>query len=173
MADEVNLGPQPDFNIIATEILKIPNIPSLDGGQQLLAELRAIREQSTRDTMTIRQDMMTIRQDMMAIRQDIANVRQELVTVITASNHNNTARVQNTYLQSQNDNLVSFINATTGAAIPEFPQTSLELERMGRRRLDSVLQQLGIPTQGADLADKKRVLRAYIGLPEVTGSPPP
>ncbi|EXJ82501.1 hypothetical protein A1O3_06314 [Capronia epimyces CBS 606.96] len=56
MATEIALGPQADFNIIATEIL---------------AELRAMREQSTRDTR--------------AIRQDIANVRQELVTIITAS----------------------------------------------------------------------------------------
>ncbi|KIY02564.1 uncharacterized protein Z520_01029 [Fonsecaea multimorphosa CBS 102226] len=166
MADEIALGPQANFNIIATEILKIPNTPALAGGQQLLAELRAIREQSTRDTMAIRQDIANI-------RQEIVDVRQELVTIITASNHNNAARVQNTYLRSQNENLVSFLNATTGAAILDFPRTSSELERMARRQLDSVLQQLGIPTQGANLADKKRLLRAHIGLPEVAGSPPP
>ncbi|KIW20916.1 hypothetical protein PV08_01495 [Exophiala spinifera] len=166
MADEIPLGPQANFNIIATEILKIPNTPALAGGQQLLAELRAMREQSRRDTITIRQDLANV-------CQEITNVRQELVTIITASNHNNAARVQNTYLQSQNENLVSFINATTGAAILDFPRTSLELERMARRQLDSVLQQLGIPSQGANLADKKRLLRAHIGLPEVAGSPPP
>ncbi|KAL6245569.1 hypothetical protein RBB50_007568 [Rhinocladiella similis] len=166
MADEIPLGPQANFNIIATEILKIPNTPALAGGQQLLAELRAMREQSMRDTMTIRQDLANV-------HQEITNVRQELVTTITASNHNNAARVQNTYLQSRNENLISFINATTGAAILDFPRTSLELERMARRQLDSVLQQLGIPSQGANLADKKRLLRAHIGLPEVAGSPPP
>ncbi|KEF56464.1 uncharacterized protein A1O9_08045 [Exophiala aquamarina CBS 119918] len=92
MADEVPLGPQADFNIIATEIPKIPNTPALAGGQQLLAELRAMREQATRDTMAIRQDVANI-------RQEIVDVRQELVTIITA-NHNNAAWVQNTYLRS-------------------------------------------------------------------------
>ncbi|ETI28403.1 hypothetical protein G647_00852, partial [Cladophialophora carrionii CBS 160.54] len=82
-------------------------------------------------------------------------------------NHNNAARVQNTYLRSQNENLVPFINATTGAAIPTFPHTSFEIERIARRQLDSVLQQLGIPTEGANIAEKKRLLRAHIGLPEV------
>ncbi|KIW60458.1 hypothetical protein PV05_00673 [Exophiala xenobiotica] len=173
MADEIALAPQANFNIIATEILKIPNTPALAGGQQLLAELRAIREQSTRDTMAIRQDIANVRQEIVDVRQEIVDVRQELVTIITASNHNNAARVQNTYLQSQNENLVSFLNATTGAAIIDFPHTSLELERMAKRQLDSVLQQLGIPTQGANLADKKRLLRAHIGLPEVAGPPPP
>lgn len=83
--------------------------------------------------------------------------------------------MQNTYLQSQNENLVLFVNVTTGVAILDFPRTSLELERMARRQLDSVLQQLGIPTQGANMAEKKRLLRAHIGLPEVAiaGSPPP
>lgn len=78
MADEIPLGPQANFNIIATEILKIPNTPALAGGQQLLAELRAMREQSMRDTMTIRQDLANV-------HQEITNVRQELVTTITAS----------------------------------------------------------------------------------------
>ncbi|KIW78642.1 hypothetical protein Z517_08480 [Fonsecaea pedrosoi CBS 271.37] len=158
MADDIALGPQTNFNIIAAEILKIPNTPALAGGQQLLAELRTIREQLTR-----------VERDTRAIREDVVNVRQQ----ITASNHNNAVRVRNTYLRSQNENLVSFVNATTGAAILGFPHTSSEIERMARRQLDSVLQQLGIPTQGANLAEKKRLLRAHIGLTEVAGSPPP
>lgn len=85
MADEIALGPQANFNIIATEILKIPNTPALAGGQQLLAELRAIREQSTRDTIAIRQDMANIRQDMANIRQEIVDIRQELITIVTTS----------------------------------------------------------------------------------------
>lgn len=85
MADEIALGPQANFNIIATEILKIPNTPTLAGGQQLLAELRAIREQSTRDTIAIRKDMANIRQDMANIRQEIVDIRQELITIVTTS----------------------------------------------------------------------------------------
>ncbi|OAP55834.1 hypothetical protein AYL99_09986 [Fonsecaea erecta] len=58
MADETALGSQqPNFNIIATEILKIPNAPAFGGGQQLLEELRAMREQLTRNTTEIRRDI--------------------------------------------------------------------------------------------------------------------
>jgi len=78
MADEIALGPQPNFGLLATEILKIPNTPALAGGQQLLTELRAIREQSTRDTMVIRQDIANV-------RQEIVDVRRDLVTISTAS----------------------------------------------------------------------------------------
>ncbi|EXJ63190.1 hypothetical protein A1O7_03636 [Cladophialophora yegresii CBS 114405] len=166
MADEIDFGPQANFNILATEILKIPNTPALAGGQQLLDELRALMAQLTGDTRAIRQDIANV-------RQQVIDVRQELITTITASNHNNAARVQNTYLRSQNENLVPFLDATTGAAVLHFPHTTFEIERMARRQLDSVLQQLGIPTQGANLAEKKRLLRAHIGLPEVAGSPPP
>jgi hypothetical protein len=89
MADEIALGPQPNFNIIATEILKIPNTPALAGGQQLLAELRALREQSASDTMAIRQDLANIRQEIADTRQELMTMivdnRQELITIITTS----------------------------------------------------------------------------------------
>ena len=83
MAEEI--APQADFNIIATEVLKIANTPALAGGQQLLAELRAIRQQSTTDTTAIRQDIAAIRQDIANVRQEVVDVRQGLTTVITAS----------------------------------------------------------------------------------------
>ncbi|RMZ87250.1 hypothetical protein DV736_g5520, partial [Chaetothyriales sp. CBS 134916] len=116
MADENPIGPQPDFNIIATEFLKVPNLPAIASGQQILAELREMRAQWTRDAA--------------AIRQDVANIRQDLVTMITASNHNNAARVQNTYVASRSEPLSPFVNPSTAAAIPEFPTTSAELGQM-------------------------------------------
>lgn len=71
MANGNPLGPQPDFSLIATEFLKVPNVPAIAGGQHILAELREIREQSTRDNA--------------AIRRDIAASRQDLITTMTAS----------------------------------------------------------------------------------------
>lgn len=85
MADEVALGPQPDYGIIAAEILKIRNTPAVAGGQQILAELRAIREQSTRDTIAIQQDIANFRQEVTDMRQDLITMRQDLMTIITAS----------------------------------------------------------------------------------------
>ena len=76
------LGPQPDMGIIATEVLKVANIPAFADGQQILAELRAIREQSTRDSIAIREQST---RDNAAIHQDIAALRQDLMTTITAS----------------------------------------------------------------------------------------
>lgn len=75
MAD---FAPQPDFNVIAAEFLKIPNLPAIAGGQQILAELRELRAQSTRDAAAIRQEVA-------AIRQDLTDSRRELVTMMTAS----------------------------------------------------------------------------------------
>ncbi len=72
------LGPQPDLNVIASEVLKVSNIPAIAGGQQILAELREMREQSTRDITAVREDIA-------AIRCDIAATRQDLITMMTAS----------------------------------------------------------------------------------------
>ena len=60
MADENPLGPQPDFNLISDELKKAQNLPAITNGQQILAELQAIR-------------------------QDIADTRRDLITMMTAS----------------------------------------------------------------------------------------
>ena len=78
MANENPQRPQPDFNIIAAAFLKVPNVPAIDGGQQLLAELREMRAQWTHDLAAIRRDITDVRQDLAATRQD-------LMTMITAS----------------------------------------------------------------------------------------
>ena len=67
MADENPLGPQPNFNLISDELKKAQNLPAITNGQQILDELREIR------------------QDMTNIRQDIANTRRDLISMMTAS----------------------------------------------------------------------------------------
>ncbi|KAL6241686.1 hypothetical protein RBB50_011468 [Rhinocladiella similis] len=198
MADGNALGPQPDFNLVAGEFLKIPNIPAVANGQLILDELRAIRDQVTRfetavlqdftqlrqevrqDVAQLRQDFEQLRQEVrqdvanlrQEVRQDVANLRQDLVTMITASNQNNAARVQNTYLENRASDLSPFVNSISGAAIPDFPTTSTELEQMTRRRLERILEQLGLQiTAGGNVADMKRKLRAHIGLREVAVQP--
>ena len=71
MADGDPLGPQPDFNLIAGEFLKVQNLPAIAGGQQILVELQLMRGQMTRDVT--------------AIRQDVAAIRQDVITMMTTS----------------------------------------------------------------------------------------
>ena len=60
MADENPLGPQPDFNLISDELKKAQNLPAFTNGQQILVELREIR-------------------------QEITNTRRDLISMIAAS----------------------------------------------------------------------------------------
>ena len=78
MADGNPLGPQPDFNLIGDELRKASNLPAITNGQQILAELQAIRQ----DMVAHRQDTTT---ELQAIRQDIADSRRDLITMMTAS----------------------------------------------------------------------------------------
>lgn len=78
MTNATPLGPQPDFNFIATEFLKVPNLPAIAGGQRILAELQEMREQWTRDNAANRRDAA-------AIRQDVADTRRDLIVMMTAS----------------------------------------------------------------------------------------
>ncbi|KIW89127.1 uncharacterized protein Z519_09979 [Cladophialophora bantiana CBS 173.52] len=170
MADGNPLGLQPDFNLISDELKKAQNLPAINNGQQILAELRAIR----RDLADIRRDLADNRRDLADTRRDLADTRRDLITMMTVSNHNNTARVQNTYVASRSEPLSSFLNPSNGAAIPEFPPTSTELGQMTGRQMDTVLQQLGLqPAHGASLTAKKKMLRTHIGLREVAAVPPP
>ena len=67
MADENPLGPQPDFNLISDELKKAQNLPAITNGQQILVELREIR------------------QDITNTGQDITNTRRDLISMIAAS----------------------------------------------------------------------------------------
>ena len=67
MADGNPLGPQPDFNLIGDELKKASNLSAITNGQQILAELQAIRQDTTAE--------------LQAIRQDIADSRRDLITI--------------------------------------------------------------------------------------------
>ena len=56
MADGNPLGPQPDFNLIGDELKKASNLSAITNGQQILAELQAIRQ----DIADSRRDLITI-----------------------------------------------------------------------------------------------------------------
>ncbi|KEF58016.1 uncharacterized protein A1O9_05939 [Exophiala aquamarina CBS 119918] len=159
MDHPIPLGPQPDFNLLGQhlisagdEIKKAQNLPTITIGERILAELQQLRQ----DGQQMRQEFKEATQ---AIRQDLA-------TMMTASNHNNAARVQNSYLTDRSNSLLPFLNPLTGAIIAGFPTTPAEIERMDEQEVDRVSQQLGVQALGLTmtLAAKRRQLRAHIGL---------
>jgi len=93
MADENPLGPQPNFNLISDELKKAQNLPAITNGQQILDELREIRQDIANTRRDLGQDIANTRrdlgQDIVNIRrdlgQDIANTRRDLISMMTAS----------------------------------------------------------------------------------------
>ena len=78
MADGNPLNQQPDFNLISNEfnligdeLKKAQNLPAITNGQQILNELRDLR-----------QDIADTRRD---LRQDIGDTRRDLISMMTAS----------------------------------------------------------------------------------------
>ncbi|KAH0839127.1 hypothetical protein AYO21_04721 [Fonsecaea monophora] len=132
----------------------------------------------TREDITgIREHVTGLREDVGGIREDITGLREDVGGInlaIRASNHNNTARVQNTYLATSSDPLSPFVNASTADPIPNFPRSPQELGQLTTNRINLILRQLDLaPGPGVDLATKKQMLRVHIGLTEVAGRSPP
>ncbi|OAG36202.1 hypothetical protein AYO21_09596 [Fonsecaea monophora] len=190
MADAPNpLGPQPDFNVLsqhliaaANEINKAQNLPAITGGERILVELQQMRQEFRLELQQMRQEFRQenrqMRQELrQELRQEIGQVRQEMrestiairqdfATIMTASNHNNAARVQNAYLTDPANPLLPFVNPLTGAIIDGFPTVPKDIVRMNEQELDRVSQQLGIqaPVVTMSQAAKRRQLRVHIGL---------
>ncbi|KIW80658.1 hypothetical protein Z517_07274 [Fonsecaea pedrosoi CBS 271.37] len=154
-------------------------------------ELTEFRQETGREFAAVRRDITGIREDVGGIREDITGIREHVTGLreditgiredvgstslaIRASNHNNTARVQNTYLATSSDPLSPFVNASTADPIPNFPGSPQELGQLTTNRINLILRQLGLaPGPGMDLATTKQMLRVHIGLTEVAGRPPP
>ncbi len=73
------------------------------------------------------------------------------------------ARVQNSFLTKPTDPLEELMSPLTNTRIEEFPVDASDLSTMDDERLDSLLQKLGLSTNGGREAQEKR-LRQYIGL---------
>ncbi|KIW75490.1 hypothetical protein Z517_10231 [Fonsecaea pedrosoi CBS 271.37] len=159
MAEENRFTPQADFNLLhhafrtaADEIEKLPNLPAIAGGERILAEIQQMRNET--------------REQFARLEERITASHHSLLTVLSTSDLNNAARVQNTYLSGPSDQLSPFLNPLTGAFIPTFPTTPVEIRRMTVHDVDTTLQQLGLQAgpAGTSLAMKKRRLRVHISL---------
>ncbi|KIV96438.1 hypothetical protein PV10_00310 [Exophiala mesophila] len=181
MAEENRSAPQADFDMLshafriaADEIQKLPNLPSIAGGERLLVEIQQMRNESREQFARLeernRERFARLeernRERFAHLEERITTSHQSLLTVLSTSEINSAARVQNTHLSGPSDRLSPFLNPLTGAAIPTFPTTPADIERMAEHDVDGILLQLGLQAApaGTILPMKKRRLRTHIGL---------
>merc|ERR1711939_524739 len=89
---------------------------------------------------------------------------------VAANDHNASARVQNSYLTRSSDRLTPLMSSLTNTLIEWFPMKSSDIPNIEDQGLDTILQELGLPTNGEREAKEKR-LRQSIGLrPRSTGA---
>ena len=76
---------------------------------------------------------------------------------------NGIARVQNANTHYPTELLSPRLNPATNTFVEGFPQTTEEIRRMTSRTLNTVLEGLGLPTDG-NVEERRRQLRGFIGL---------
>merc|ERR1712230_241177 len=152
IADPIIIDPQPDTDLMiqhlhgfTEEFTKLPNVPAL-------AEGNAIQQLTTQMNAQFAQRF-----------DQLDNKIDTLATRVAANDHNASARVQNSYLTRSSDRLTPLISPLTNTLIEWFPTKSGDIPNMEDQRLDTVLQELGLPTNGGREAKEKR-LRQSIGL---------
>merc|ERR1712000_110713 len=166
MADPIIIDPQPDTDLMVQhlhgfteEFTKLPNVPALAEGnaiQQLTAQVNAQFAQVNAQFAQVnaqfaqRFDQLDNKIDTLAIR-------------VAANDHNASARVQNSYLTRSSDRLTPLMSSLTNTLIEWFPMKSSDIPNIEDQGLDTILQELGLPTNGEREAKEKR-LRQSIGL---------
>merc|ERR1712029_439673 len=163
------------------EFTKLPNVPALAEGnaiQQLTAQVNAqfaqvnaqINAQFAQVNAQMNAQFAQINAQFAQVNAQFAqrfdqldNKIDTLATRVAANDHNASARVQNSYLTRSSDRLTPLISPLTNTLIEWFPTKSGDIPNMEDQRLDTVLQELGLPTNGGREAKEKR-LRQSIGL---------
>ncbi|KIW76979.1 hypothetical protein Z517_09423 [Fonsecaea pedrosoi CBS 271.37] len=132
---------------------RLPHRPEFSKEKAILALIGQMRQE-------IRERFAAMEHGLAATRQHVEN----LATRITASDLNNIARIQNTHLRTADDPLTPLVSPSTGAAIPGFPATSADIDKMSGDEMDALLQRLDLHSAGSDMAEKIKRLRTFIGL---------
>ncbi|KAK5312780.1 hypothetical protein LTR93_011201 [Exophiala xenobiotica] len=152
----------PDPEVIARahddlgqELRKLQNLPAVNQGRGFL------------DAMT--QQFTALRREM---NQNFREMNERFDRLENL-NLNAINRTQNSLLSTDRDELFRLVNVTTGQAIPEFPGTPNDLERMTAAHLRSVLIELGAPPDNRRTAldTMKKSLRVQIGLKAERSAP--
>merc|ERR1711939_1064025 len=177
IADPIIIGPQPDTDLMVQylhgfteEFTKLPNVPALAEGnaiQQLTTQMNAqfaqVNAQMNAQFAQINAQFAQVNAQFAQRFDQLDNKIDTLATRVAANDHNASARVQNSYLTRSSDRLTPLISPLTNTLIEWFPTKSGDIPNMEDQRLDTVLQELGLPTNGGREAKEKR-LRQSIGL---------
>ncbi|EXJ72143.1 uncharacterized protein A1O5_04647 [Cladophialophora psammophila CBS 110553] len=153
------LEPQPDtarmvqcFHGVAEELSKLPNASALAQGNAIQHALAQLTVQITRlDQKMVRMDQ---RFDQLDNKIDTLTTR---VIAKDVFEYNSSARVQNSYLTRPTDRLTPRMSPLTNALIEDFPARSRDIPNIEGQRLVSILQELGLPTNGGREAREKRL----------------
>merc|ERR1712029_116663 len=191
MADPIIIGPQPDTDLMiqhlhgfTEEFTKLPNVPALAEGnaiQQLTAQVNAqfaqVNAQMNAQFAQVNAQFAQVNAQFAQVNAQFAqrfdqldNKIDTLAIRVAANDHNASARVQNSYLTRSSDRLTPLMSSLTNTLIEWFPMKSSDIPNIEDQGLDTILQELGLPTNGEREAKEKR-LRQSIGLrPRSTGA---
>merc|ERR1711939_533269 len=177
IADPIIIDPQPDTDLMiqhlhgfTEEFTKLPNVPALAEGnaiQQLTAQVNA---QFAQVNAQINVQFAQVNAQFAQRFDQLDNKIDTLAIRVAANDHNASARVQNSYLTRSSDRLTPLMSSLTNTLIEWFPMKSSDIPNIEDQGLDTILQELGLPTNGEREAKEKR-LRQSIGLrPRSTGA---
>merc|ERR1711939_1041136 len=191
MADPIIIGPQPDTDLMVQylhgfteEFTKLPNVPALAEGnaiQQLTTQMNAqfaqvnaqfaqVNAQMNAQFAQINAQFAQVNAQFAQRFDQLDNKIDTLAIRVAANDHNASARVQNSYLTRSSDRLTPLMSSLTNTLIEWFPMKSSDIPNIEDQGLDTILQELGLPTNGEREAKEKR-LRQSIGLrPRSTGA---
>merc|ERR1712000_213493 len=195
IADPIIIDPQPDTDLMiqhlhgfTEEFTKLPNVPALAEGnaiQQLTAQVNAqINAQFAQVNAQMNAQFTQVNAQFAQVNAQFAQVNAQfaqrfdqldnkidtLAIRVAANDHNASARVQNSYLTRSSDRLTPLMSSLTNTLIEWFPMKSSDIPNIEDQGLDTILQELGLPTNGEREAKEKR-LRQSIGLrPRSTGA---
>ncbi|KIW94299.1 uncharacterized protein Z519_05615 [Cladophialophora bantiana CBS 173.52] len=163
MTDDPNpFGPQPNLIVLAdsiqataNEAKKLQNLPVFRDGNAIIAAIQNLGQQFNTQFNTLNR-----RFDQFEIKLD------GLQTQMRASEINNLARIQNSYLSTSASPITPLVNILTAAEVPGFPAMSRHVARVEEPELETVLQALGLAPATGSVAAKRRQLRGLVGLAE-------
>ncbi|KAI9804793.1 MAG: hypothetical protein M1825_001161 [Sarcosagium campestre] len=172
------IPPQPDFEVIgrsytdlSREMGRCANLPALQEGNLILQELRGLREEQRAQGQELRaqgEELRGLREEQRAQGEELRGLREEqraLKALVTTNNDNSLSRLANSQVTRPESNLLPLRSVINNEPIPQFPETSIELQRLRDTAVTNILRALGASTMG-NAATRKQRLRLQCGLKE-------
>ncbi|KAI5844023.1 hypothetical protein DFP73DRAFT_75062 [Morchella snyderi] len=135
------------------------NIPALDGGAQILAELRAIREDMGRRFENVERKFENMERKFENVERKFENMELRL----EAADYNAVARLTNSSVAITADSQLIPLRTRRNEGVQDFPMTQGDIDRLSSVDLNRLLDSYGLPTVGV-VAARRRQLKKYLGI---------